>query len=164
MREPMNIIQSTVCYIPSDNIDTDQIIPAKFLKTISEQGFGDKLFYNWRFDQDGNEKKDCVLNQEPGKSSKILFAGKNFGCGSSREHAPWALRDFGFKVIIAQSFADIFRNNAQKNGLLLIKLAPDVHQKVQQEIDLNRGTIITIDLPSQQIIMEKQQISFEVDA
>lgn len=109
--------------INRSNIDTDQIIPKQFLKRIERQGFGQFLFYNWRFDEDGNERKDFSLNNKKYKGASILVAGENFGCGSSREHAPWALQDYGFKVIIASSFADIFYNNCVKNGILPIQLS-----------------------------------------
>ena len=114
--------QGIVCPLDRVNVDTDQIIPKQFLKRIERQGFGQFLFYHWRYDNEGNKRADFVLNQPNYEQATILVAGENFGCGSSREHAPWALLDYGFKVIIAPSFADIFYNNSFKNGILLVKL------------------------------------------
>lgn len=121
--EPINIVKSVITPLDRKNVDTDQIISKEFLKRIERTGFGQYLFYHWRFDADGNEIKDFVLNKPEFKSSKILVAQDNFGCGSSREHAPWAILDYGFNVVIAPSFADIFHNNCFKNGILPIKLA-----------------------------------------
>ncbi|MCY9547240.1 3-isopropylmalate dehydratase small subunit [Lysinibacillus xylanilyticus] len=120
--EPINIISSVITPLDRKNIDTDQIISKEFLKRIERTGFGQYLFYHWRFDAEGNENKDFVLNKLEFKDSKILVAQDNFGCGSSREHAPWAILDYGFNVVIAPSFADIFHNNCFKNGILPIKL------------------------------------------
>lgn len=121
--EPINIVKSVITPLDCKNVDTDQIISKEFLKRIERTGFGQYLFYHWRFDADGNEIKDFVLNKPEFKNSKILVAQDNFGCGSSREHAPWAILDYGFNVVIAPSFADIFHNNCFKNGILPIKLA-----------------------------------------
>lgn len=120
--EPLRTHQGLVCPLNRTNVDTDQIIPKQFLKRIERSGFGQFLFYHWRFDAEGNEIKDFVLNKPEFKESKILVAQDNFGCGSSREHAPWAILDYGFNVVIAPSFADIFHNNCFKNGILPIKL------------------------------------------
>ncbi|MBE3569125.1 MAG: 3-isopropylmalate dehydratase small subunit [Bacillales bacterium] len=120
--EPINKYNGIVCPLNRTNVDTDQIIPKQFLKRIERKGFGQFLFYHWRFDDNGNVREDFVLNDAQYKDASILVAGENFGCGSSREHAPWALMDYGFKIIIAPSFADIFYNNCLKNGLLPIKL------------------------------------------
>jgi len=119
--------ESHVVALAVDNIDTDQIIPARFLKTISKEGLGDQLFYDWRYDAQGNPKPDFVLNTDEAKQSKVLLAGDNFGCGSSREHAPWALTQYGFRAVISTSFADIFKGNSLKNGLLPIVVPQDVH-------------------------------------
>lgn len=120
--EPINIVNSVTTPLDRKNVDTDQIISKEFLKRIERTGFGEFLFYHWRFDAQGNEVKDFVLNKPEFKDSKILVAQDNFGCGSSREHAPWAILDYGFNVVIAPSFADIFHNNCFKNGILPIKL------------------------------------------
>lgn len=120
--EPINQVKSVITPLNRTNVDTDQIISKEFLKRIERTGFGQYLFYHWRFDADGNERKDFVLNDERFKDSTVLVAHENFGCGSSREHAPWSIYDYGFKVVIAPSFADIFYNNCMKNGLLPITL------------------------------------------
>jgi len=120
--EPINIVNSVITPLDRKNVDTDQIISKEFLKRIERTGFGQFLFYHWRFDAQGNEIPDFVLNKPEFKNSKILVAQDNFGCGSSREHAPWAILDYGFNVVIAPSFADIFHNNCFKNGILPIKL------------------------------------------
>ncbi|MEG0259378.1 MAG: 3-isopropylmalate dehydratase small subunit [Lysinibacillus sp.] len=120
--EPINIVNSVITPLDRKNVDTDQIISKEFLKRIERTGFGQYLFYHWRFDTEGNEIKNFVLNKPAFKGSKILVAQDNFGCGSSREHAPWAILDYGFTVVIAPSFADIFHNNCYKNGILPIKL------------------------------------------
>lgn len=121
--EPINIVESVLTPLDRKNVDTDQIISKEFLKRIERTGFGEFLFYHWRFNSDGTENKDFVLNDERFANSSILVAHENFGCGSSREHAPWAILDYGFKVVIAPSFADIFHNNCFKNGILPIKLS-----------------------------------------
>src|SRR6476661_1180114 len=120
--EPLRIHTGIVCPLNRTNIDTDQIIPKQFLKRIERTGFGQFLFYHWRFDDDGNKRTEFGLNNPAYRDASILLAGDNFGCGSSREHAPWALLDYGFQVVIAPSFADIFYNNALKNGIIPIKL------------------------------------------
>ena len=120
--EPINIVKSVITPLDRKNVDTDQIISKEFLKRIERTGFGKYLFYHWRYDEQGNENPDFVLNKPEYKGSEILVAQDNFGCGSSREHAPWAILDYGFKVVIAPSFADIFHNNCFKNGILPIKL------------------------------------------
>ena len=133
------------------NIDTDKIIPKQFLKTIKRTGLGKHLFDDMRFNEDGSEKQDFVLNKEPYRSSKIIVAGDNFGCGSSREHAPWALSDFGIKCIISTSFADIFYNNSFKNGLLPIKVTPEQREALMADAKDIENPEIEIDLPSQEI-------------
>ena len=119
--------------LPIDNIDTDQIIPARFLKTISKDGLGDQLFYDWRYDAEGKPKPDFILNKPEAKGAQILLAGDNFGCGSSREHAPWALTQYGFRAVISTSFADIFKQNSLKNSLLPIVVPADVHAELFEE-------------------------------
>ncbi|WP_339227215.1 3-isopropylmalate dehydratase small subunit [Oceanobacillus sp. FSL K6-2867] len=144
------------------NVDTDQIIPKQFLKRIERTGFGKFLFYNWRFDDDGNPREDFTLNQQQYKNASILLAGENFGCGSSREHAPWALTDFGFKVILAPSFADIFYNNALKNGIIPIKMEEEqLHEWMQEAADSQ--FVLHVDLRNQQISDDKGNvITFDI--
>jgi len=125
---------STVTQIQVDNIDTDQIIPARFLKTISKDGLGDQLFFDWRYNADGSPKPEFILNTEKAKASKVLFAGDNFGCGSSREHAPWALTQYGFQAVISTSFADIFKQNSLKNRLLPLVVSKEVHQQLREAL------------------------------
>ncbi len=122
--------ESRVAALPVDNVDTDQIIPARFLKTVSKEGLGDQLFFDWRYDAGGSPKPDFVLNTPEAKEARILLAGDNFGCGSSREHAPWALTQYGFRAVISTSFADIFKQNSLKNGLLPIVVPRQVHAEL----------------------------------
>ncbi len=143
------------------NVDTDQIIPARFLKTISKAGLGDQLFFDWRYDAEGNPNPDFVLNKPESKASKILLAGDNFGCGSSREHAPWALTQFGFRAVISTSFADIFKQNALKNSLLPVVVPPDVHAKL---FALDPDAKVKIDLAAQTLqLPDGEAIHFDVD-
>jgi 3-isopropylmalate/(R)-2-methylmalate dehydratase small subunit len=146
--------------MPVDNIDTDQIIPARFLKTISKAGLGDQLFYDWRYEADGSPKASFLLNQPAAKGRQILLAGDNFGCGSSREHAPWALTQYGFRAILSTSFADIFKGNALKNNLLPIVVPKDVHEW----LFANPESSITVDLASQSITLANgTRVEFPVD-
>jgi 3-isopropylmalate/(R)-2-methylmalate dehydratase small subunit len=144
-----------------DNVDTDQIIPARFLKTISKAGLGDQLFNDWRYDAAGAPKPDFILNTEAAKDAKVLVAGDNFGCGSSREHAPWALTQFGFKAVISTSFADIFKGNSLKNGLLPIVVPANIHT-----ILLNSpGAIVKVDLAAQTLTLsDGTAVEFPIDA
>ena len=137
--------------VPLDrvNIDTDQIIPKQFLKRIERTGFGQFLFYDWRFNQDGSLNKEFILNEDKYKSASILLTGENFGTGSSREHAPWALNDYGFQIIIAPSFADIFYNNCFQNGILPIKLSKENVKNLIQKSEMNDNFTFNIDLESQ---------------
>lgn len=142
--EPINIVKSVYAPLDHKNVDTDQIISKEFLKRIERTGFGQYLFYHWRFDEEGNEIPDFVLNKPAYKGAKILVAQDNFGCGSSREHAPWAILDYGFNVVIAPSFADIFHNNCYKNGILPVKLTEEECEELlaaglaeAQEIEVN---------------------------
>ena len=155
-------LKSIPSYLPLQNIDTDMIIPKQFLKTIKRTGLGKSLFYEMRYDENGNLIKDFTLNNEPYDKSKILLAGKNFGCGSSREHAPWALSDFGIKCIISSSFADIFYNNCFKNGILPIKTSE------QTVIELSeyskRKEEVEVDLQKQEIYFGNKAVKFEVDS
>lgn len=152
--------------LPLINVDTDMIIPKQFLKTIKRTGLGANLFDEMRFDKEGNEIPDFVLNKEPYRKAGILIANDNFGCGSSREHAPWSLADFGIRCIIAPSFADIFFNNCFKNGILPIRLDVDTVKQLQDEADADNGSHaeFTVDLPSQTITTSKgTKIEFDVD-
>ena len=155
-------LKSIPSYLPLQNIDTDMIIPKQFLKTIKRTGLGKSLFYEMRYDENGNFIMDFTLNNEPYNKSKILLAGKNFGCGSSREHAPWALSDFGIKCIISASFADIFYNNCFKNGVLPIKTSE------QTVIELSeyskRKEEVEVDLQKQEIKFGNKVVKFEVDS
>ena len=160
--EKFKNIKSIPAYLPLMNIDTDKIIPKQFLKTIKRSGLGKSLFYEMRFDEKGKPIRGFILDNEPHKSSKILISGKNFGCGSSREHAPWALLDFGIRVIVSESFADIFYNNCFKNGILPIKL-DDKNIEILM-IEAENKKILTIDLEKQQIILEnKDLINFDIE-
>ena len=156
----MQIASKTVVF-PVDNIDTDQIIPARFLKTISKAGLGDQLFYDWRYDASGAPKPDFILNTDAAKGAQILVAGDNFGCGSSREHAPWALTQFGFKAVVSTSFADIFKGNSLKNGLLPIVVPAAIHAA----LIASPGAIVKIDLASQTLTMpDGTAVEFPIDA
>ena len=159
--QKFNKLTSIPAYLPIVNIDTDMIIPKQFLKTIKRTGLGKNLFFEMRYDDQGNEIKDFVLNQKPFSQSKILIAGKNFGCGSSREHAPWALLDFGITCVISSSYADIFYNNCFKNGILPIKIDED---KIKQISEYSiRKEEIKIDLNEQKIIFGNNEIKFDLD-
>ena len=155
-------IKSIPAFLPLMNIDTDKIIPKQFLKTIKRSGLGKSLFYEMRYDENGEIINDFILNKEPYNKSKILLAGKNFGCGSSREHAPWALSDFGIKCIISSSFADIFYNNCFKNGILPIKIDDKVVLELAEYS--KRKEVIEINLEKQEIKYGNKVIKFEVDA
>jgi len=154
-------IKSIPAYLPLMNVDTDKIIPKQFLKTIKRSGLGKSLFYEMRFDEKGNPIRGFVLDNEPYKDSKILIAGKNFGCGSSREHAPWALLDFGIKVIISVSFADIFYNNCFKNGILPITTDENTIKELSEYS--SRKENVEINLPEQKIIYGNKSIKFQLD-
>jgi 3-isopropylmalate/(R)-2-methylmalate dehydratase small subunit len=144
-----------------NNIDTDQIIPARFLKTVSKEGLDKNLFCDWRYNADGSEKPDFILNTPRGKGARILLAGDNFGCGSSREHAPWAITQFGFRAVISTSFADIFKGNSLKNSLVPIVVSPEVHAKL---VALPEDAEIQLDLPSQTIgLPDGTRVEFPVD-
>jgi 3-isopropylmalate/(R)-2-methylmalate dehydratase small subunit len=146
-------LTSRVVPLPVNDIDTDQIIPARFLKVTDKQGLGEHLFSDWRYAPDGSPRMDFVLNQSSSRGVQILLAGDNFGCGSSREHAPWALTAFGFRAVISTSFADIFRNNALKNGLLPVLVTGPVHDQIIRTVQRDPGILFTVDL-------EKQMLSY----
>ena len=159
--EKFNNLKSIPSYLSLQNIDTDMIVPKQFLKTIKRTGLGKGLFYEMRFNENGKEIKDFVLNTEPYKFSKILIAGKNFGCGSSREHAPWALLDFGISCVISSSFADIFYNNCFKNGILPIRINEEIVIELAEYS--KRKEEIEIDLENQEIKFGNKNQKFEVD-
>ena len=159
--QKFNSLTSIPVYLPIVNIDTDMIIPKQFLKTIKRTGLGKNLFFEMRYDDNGNEIKDFILNQKPHNQSKILIAGKNFGCGSSREHAPWALLDFGITCVISSSYADIFYSNCFKNGILPIIL-PEERIKELSEYS-KRKEEISIDLKEEKIIFGNSEIKFDID-
>ena len=160
--QKFNSLKSIPAYLPIVNIDTDMIIPKQFLKTIKRTGLGKNLFFEMRYDDNGNEIKNFILNQQPYNKSKILIAGKNFGCGSSREHAPWALLDFGITCVISSSYADIFYNNCFKNGILPIILG---EEKIKELSEYSkRQEEIEIDLKEEKIVFGNNEIKFEIDA
>jgi len=161
-KEKFITLKSTAVPVAVENIDTDQIIPARFLKTTTREGFGDNLFRDWRYDNNNQPIKDFVLNQSA-FSGKILVGGKNFGCGSSREHAAWAIHDFGFKVVVSSFFADIFKNNALNNGLLPVVVSDDFLKKIFQAINKNPKTEIEVDLQNQTIGFDGQKEKFEIN-
>ena len=160
--EPFKTIIGIPAPLPMINVDTDMIIPKQFLKTIKRSGLGKNLFHELRYDLQGNIKNDFVLNWDPYKSAKILITGENFGCGSSREHAPWSLLDFGFRSIIAPSFADIFFNNCFKNGILPIILREEKIKELSEYF--KRQEEIEIDLKEEKIVFGNNEIKFEIDA
>ena len=160
--EKFSTLKSIPSYLSLQNIDTDMIIPKQFLKTIKRTGLGKSLFYEMRYDENGKINNNFILNKEPYNKSRILLAGKNFGCGSSREHAPWALLDFGIKCVISSSFADIFYNNCFKNGILPIKIDDKIVQELAEYS--KREEAIEINLEKQEITYGNKVVKFEVDA
>ena len=163
--EPFTELNGVVAPLDRVNVDTDQIIPAVYLKSIESSGFEDALFSRWRYDEDGSPRPDFVLNRPEYQSAKVLVAGHNFGCGSSREHAPWALRDYGIRCVIAPSFADIFYNNCFKNGLLPLRLSEEQARQVMDKALSKPGVSFTVDLVDQRLWDEDEEVSitFEVD-
>jgi 3-isopropylmalate/(R)-2-methylmalate dehydratase small subunit len=156
-------LTSRVLPLPVNDIDTDQIIPARFLKATDKKGMGDNLFADWRYNADGSPKADFVLNQPNSKGAQVLLAGDNFGCGSSREHAPWALTGFGFKAVISTSFADIFRNNSLKNGLIPIIVDEATHKMLFDLVEEVPNAEVTVDLASQTLILPNGSVEFPID-
>src|SRR5512136_213663 len=157
-------LTSRVVPLPVNNIDTDQIIPARFLKVTDKSGLGASLFADWRYNADGSPKPDFVLNRPEHQGAQILLAGDNFGCGSSREHAPWALTGFGFQAVISTSFADIFRNNALKNGLLPIVLDGATHRRILELYDADPRAEVTVDLAAQTLrLQDGSEVTFPID-
>lgn len=163
MKEKLKTVKSTAVPIPIENIDTDQIIPARFLKATTREGFGENLFRDWRFDADNKRVQSFVLN-DPTYSGKILVAGKNFGCGSSREHAAWAIYDYGFRVVISSFFADIFKNNAMNNGLLPVVVSDEFLDHLFKAIETNPSAEVTVDLANQRINAASKEEAFEINA
>ncbi|TMN23796.1 3-isopropylmalate dehydratase small subunit [Lentibacillus cibarius] len=155
--------QGVVVPLNRSNIDTDQIIPKQFLKRIERTGFGQFLFYNWRFDDNGNMQEDFVLNNPAYQKATILLAGENFGCGSSREHAPWSLLDYGFRVIIAPSFADIFYNNALKNGIIPVQMNEEQVQQWMKKAEKSE-LVLTVDLRKQIVRDDVREVPFDIPA
>lgn len=162
--KPFTTLTSHVVAIPAANIDTDQIIPARFLKTTSKAGLGRHLFADWCYQADGTPKPDFILNQPEATGARVLLAGDNFGCGSSREHAPWALMDFGFRAVVSTSFADIFRNNALKNGLLPVVVDAETHRQLFSLVEEAPDSEITIDLATQTLgLPDGRRVTFPID-
>ena len=162
--QPFTTLTGVAAPLPLANVDTDKIIPARFLKTIKRSGLGVHLFDTLRFDETGAERPDFVLNQEPYRHAEILIAHENFGCGSSREHAPWALLDFGIRCVIAPDFADIFHTNTFKNGILPIKLPREICDQLMDDAKLGGNARITIDLATQEVVRPNgERIKFEID-
>ena len=158
-------ITSHAVPLPAENVDTDQIIPARFLKVTDKNGLGASVFCDWRYLADGSPNPDFVLNEPASQGAEVLVAGDNFGCGSSREHAPWALVGWGLRVIISTSFADIFKNNSLKNGLLPVVVAEDVHEKLMATVQRDRAAKVTVDLEAQELTLpDGAAVGFEVDA
>lgn len=161
---PFTTLTSRLVPLPNENVDTDQIIPARFLKVTDKAGLGEALFADWRFNADGKPRSDFVLNRPEFQGAQILLAGDNFGCGSSREHAPWALLAYGFRAIISTSFADIFRNNALKNGLLPIVVDRETHRRLFDLLAEDPGVEVRVDLESQTLhLPDGRQASFPID-
>ena len=156
-------LTSPVMPLPVNDVDTDQIIPAQFLKITDKNGLADVLFFHWRFNDDGSPKRDFVINKPEYEGAKILLAGDNFGCGSSREHAPWALIAYGFRAVICTSFADIFRNNSLKNGLLPIIVDYETHRMLFDLVEEVPNTELTIDLESQTLAFPHRSVTFPID-
>jgi 3-isopropylmalate/(R)-2-methylmalate dehydratase small subunit len=165
MKQKLTIITSTCVPLKLENIDTDQIVPARFLKSTDREGFGDKLFYDWRYDKAGNEKSDCILNNPRYKGS-ILVVGKNFGCGSSREHAAWAIAGYGFRVVISSFFADIHKNNELNNFVLPVVVSDDFLAELFESINEDNNTEVEVDLPNQTVTNKHTGHSetFEINA
>lgn len=163
--DKFTVLTSTAVPLPTENVDTDQIIPARFLKATEREGFGDNLFRDWRYDVEGNPKKDFVLN-DPTYSGKILVAGKNFGSGSSREHAVWAIYDYGFRCVVSSFFADIFKNNCLNIGVLPVTVSPEFADKLLDAITENPATEIEVSIPAQTITLLStgESESFDINA
>ena len=157
-------LTSRVMPLPVNDIDTDQIIPAQFLKVTDKNNLADALFYNWRYNDDKSIKRDFIINKPESKGCQILLAGDNFGCGSSREHAPWALTSFGFRAVISTSFADIFRNNSLKNGLIPIIVDDETHKMLFDLVEEIPNVEFTVDLAKQTLVFPHGSVNFPIDA
>ena len=157
--EPFKTLTSRTIVLPQANIDTDQIIPARFLTTTTREGLGKAAFYDWRYDAGGAERPDCVLNQVDPRAHKVIVAGDNFGCGSSREHAPWAILDYGVRAVISSGIGDIFRSNALKNGLVAIVVDPVTHGQLLEQ----PGREVTVDLEAKELRFGNHVSGFDVD-
>jgi 3-isopropylmalate dehydratase, small subunit (EC 4.2.1.33) len=160
--DKFTVLESSYVPLPIENVDTDQIIPARFLKATSREGFGENLFRDWRFNPDGSANEDFVLNDLK-YSGQILVAGKNFGSGSSREHAAWAVHDYGFKVVVSSFFADIFRNNALNNGVLPVVVSPEFLSKVFAAVEADNSQKLLVDLEEQSISLNGEKEEFEIN-
>lgn len=161
---PITTFTSAIVALPVENIDTDQIIPARYLKVTDKSGLGEALFADWRYDAAGNQQPDFVLNRAEAQGARILVAGHNFGCGSSREHAPWALQGYGFQAVISTYFADIFRNNALKNGLLPIQVDEETYYQLVSLSEEDPTVALTVDLASQAVqLPDGRRVSFPID-
>ncbi|MCH7412831.1 3-isopropylmalate dehydratase small subunit [Belliella sp. R4-6] len=163
--DKFNVLTSTVVPLPTENVDTDQIIPARFLKATEREGFGDNLFRDWRYDVEGNPKKDFVLNDST-YTGKILLAGRNFGSGSSREHAVWALYDYGFRCVVSSFFADIFKNNCLNIGVLPVTISPEFADVLFAAVEADPSTEVEVDIDTQKITLLStgQSESFDINA
>ena len=162
--DPITTFSARAVVLAADDIDTDQIIPARFLKTTDKVGLGANLFSDWRYQADGSPKPDFVLNRPESQGAQILVAGHNFGCGSSREHAPWALQGFGFKAVVATSFADIFRNNSLKNGFLPVQISPDEQRALLDLLAKDPDAQLTVDLAQQALVLpDEESYTFPID-
>lgn len=161
-KDKFTTLKTTAVPVATENIDTDQIIPARFLKATTREGFGDNLFRDWRYDSNNQPIKDFVLN-DPTYSGKVLVGGKNFGCGSSREHAAWAIYDYGFRVVVSSFFADIFKNNALNNGLLPVVVSDGFLKKLFDAIGKDPKTVVDVDLPAQTISFGNEKEKFEIN-
>jgi 3-isopropylmalate/(R)-2-methylmalate dehydratase small subunit len=156
--------QSKIVPLKAENVDTDQIIPARFLKVTDKLGLGDNLFSDWRYNADGSPKPDFILNDSEMKGRQVFLAGDNFGCGSSREHAPWALTGYGFRAVISTSFADIFKNNSLKNGLLPVVVDKETHQQLFSLVEEDPNTVVAVDLAAQTVTLpDGRAVSFPID-
>jgi 3-isopropylmalate/(R)-2-methylmalate dehydratase small subunit len=161
---PVRVVNGRVAVLDRPDVDTDQIVPKQFLKRIERTGYGRFLFFDWRFDDDGRERPGFELNRQEFSGASILLAGRNFGCGSSREHAAWALQDYGFEAIVAPSFGDIFRINAGKNGLLAITLPEDEIARLMESVDLDSGSQMTVDLERRVLVApDGREVPFDFD-
>jgi 3-isopropylmalate/(R)-2-methylmalate dehydratase small subunit len=162
--KPIETFESPVVVLPVDDVDTDQIIPARFLKGTDREGLGDALFADWRYDATGAPIEDFILNHPASREARVLLAGHNFGCGSSREHAPWALVAYGFRAVVSTDFADIFRNNSLKNGLLPITVSEEAHRRMREIFDSGGGGRVRVDLAAQTLTLpDGETVGFPID-